>query len=178
MLHRDFREILTSELVSITGSLAGGLLLTFATDKIELIPGLLILLPGFLEMRGNISGSMAARLSSGLYVKALRPKFANSRILQGNVAASMVLVVALSFLLGLMAHYVALEFFGVYNPKIVWIAVLAGLLSNFIEVPLTIFMTFQLFRRGDDPNNVMGPYVTTTGDIISIVSLLIALAVI
>lgn len=178
MLHKDFREIMSTELISITGGIVAGLILTFATNKIEMVPGLLILLPGFLEMRGNISGSLASRLSAGLHVGALRPRYEKNRILHGNIVATFVLAIMISFFLGLMAFYVSLELFGISNVNIVYVAVIAGLLANFIEIPLTILTTFWLFRRGYDPNNIMGPYVTTTGDIISIVALLIALAVI
>jgi cation transporter-like permease len=36
---------------------------------------------------------------------------------------------------------------------------------------------FWLFKRGHDPNNVIGPLVTTMGDVVSIVALAVALAV-
>lgn len=178
MISKDFRPILSSELISVTGGLMAGLMLTFATNKIDLIPGLLILLPGFLEMRGNISGSLSARLSSGLFVHAVQAKYRKNDILRGNVIASMILVVALSFFLGVLTYYIGVEFFGISNPNIILIAVVAGILSNIIEIPLTVAITFWLFRHGHDPNNVMGPYITTTGDIVSIFSLLVAIAVV
>ena len=53
----DFREIVSAEFISITGGLMAGLILSFMLDKIYLVPGLFILIPGFLEMRGSLSGS-------------------------------------------------------------------------------------------------------------------------
>lgn len=173
----DFREIFSAELISITGGLIAGTLLSFAVDKIYLIPGFLILLPGFLEMRGNISGSLSARLSAGLFLGAIKPIF-KGKILKGNVAASFVLVVFLSLFLGMIAYAASSYFFGVAEIKIILIALIAGILSNVVEIPLTILMTFWLFRRGHDPNNIMGPYITTTGDIVSVLSLLIAIVII
>jgi len=178
MLRKDFEEILGSEIISITGGLVAGLLLTYATDKLAMLPALFILLPGFLEMRGNISGSLSARLSAGLHVGAFRKAYNKRNIVKGNIAASFVLVVVVSLFLGLLAYYVSMEFFGVINPKIILVSLVAALLSNIIEIPLTVLTTFWLFRHGHDPNNIMGPYVTTTGDIISIVALLIAMAVV
>ncbi len=178
MIRKDFREILSAELISVIGGLAAGLLLAFATNQIELIPGLLILLPGFLEMRGNISGSLSARLSSGLIVGAIKPEVANQRIVKGNVTASIILSVFLSLLLGVVAFFSIFLFFQIINYKIIFIALIAGVLSNLIEIPLTIITVFWLFSHGHDPNNIMGPYVTTTGDIISVVSLLVAMVVI
>lgn len=174
---KDFKEILSSEIISITGGLFAGTMLVFAVDEIYLIPGLFILLPGFLEMRGNISGSLSARLSSGLFVGALKPG-KKSKILKGNVFASIILVIIVSIILGIIAYFTSYFIFGISNLDIILIALIAGILSNFIEIPLTIFSTFWLFRHGHDPNNIMGPYITTIGDIVSIFSLLIAIVMI
>jgi mgtE-like transporter len=175
---KDFDEILTAEMASTTGGLAAGTLLAFITNQIELIPALLIFLPGFLEMRGNISGSLSARLSSALFLGATKPKVRKNRILKGNVAAAMVLVVAVSFVLGVVAFFANMVFFQILDYRIIAIALIAGLLSNLVEVPMAVFTTFWLFRHGHDPNNVMGPYVTTTGDITSIISVFIAIVII
>ncbi|MBI2076544.1 MAG: magnesium transporter [Candidatus Aenigmarchaeota archaeon] len=178
MVTKDIKEILPVEIISITGGLLAGTMLTFAAGEIYLIPGFLILLPGFLEMRGNISGSLSARLSAGLFLGAVKPKFAGGKILKGNIVASFALVVFLSLFLGMIAYAASSYFFGVAEIKIILIALIAGILSNVVEIPLTIMATFWLFRHGYDPNNIMGPYVTTTGDIISILSLLIAIVII
>lgn len=178
MLLKDFNEIFGSEIISVTGGLAAGLLLTYATDKLYLLPSLFILLPGFLEMRGNISGTLSARISSGLFLGAFKKQYTGKKIITGNIIASIVLVILLSLFLGLLAYYASMQFFGFAEPKIILIAFLAGILSNIIEVPVALFTTFWLFRRGHDPNNIMGPYITTTGDIASILSILIAVTVI
>ncbi len=177
-LYNDFREIFFAQLISITGGLLGGLILAFATDKIELVPALFILVPGFLEMKNSISGSLSARLSAGLFLDALKPKFKNQRLLRGNAVAAFILVIFISILLGLLSYAVGFLFFGITSTKIILIAVLAGVLSNVIEIPLNIFFTFWIFRKGHDPNNIMGPYITTLGDIIGFVALYIAIVIV
>ena len=175
---KDFDEILTAEMASVTGGLVAGTILAFVINKIELVPAIFIFLPGFLEMRGNISGSLAARLSSSLFLGAARPRVKKNRILKGNVAASVLLVVVVAAILGVVAFFANWIFFGVYDSRIIGIALIAALLSNLIEIPLTVLTTFWLFRHGYDPNNIMGPYVTTTGDISSIISIFIAVMII
>ena len=64
VIDKDFFEISVSELISVTGGIIAGIFLLGLIDKLSLIPGLLILLPGFLEMHGNISGSLTGRLVS------------------------------------------------------------------------------------------------------------------
>jgi len=175
---KDFDEIVTAEVASTTGGLAAGTMLAFITNRIELIPALLIFLPGFLEMRGNISGSLSARLSSALFLGAAKPKVRKNRILRGNVLAALLLVVVVSLVLGLVAFAANMAFFGVYDFRIVYIALIAGLLSNIVELPIAVLVTFWLFRQGHDPNNIMGPYVTTTGDISSVLAIFIAIVIV
>ena len=43
---------------------------------------------------------------------------------------------------------------------------------------LTIFATFWFYKHKIDPDNVMGPFATTTGDIIGVASLLLAIIIV
>lgn len=177
LMHKDFREIFYGEIVSLTGGIAAGTMLAAATDQLLLVPGLLILLPGFLEMRGSISGSMSARLSSGLFLKITKPQVRNNRFLRENVIAAVILAFVVSLVLGLVSFAFSYYFFGITSPKIIYVALVAGLLSNIIEIPLTVLANFWFFRHGYDPNNIMGPYITTMGDMVSVASILIAIVI-
>ncbi len=178
MICKDFREILSGQLIALTGGVFAGFLLTFATDKLYLVPSLFILFPGFMEMRGNISGTMSARLTSGLFVGVMKYGHERKKIIHGNMLASIILVIAISLFLGIMAYYVSYVFFGINNLNIILVALLAGIISNAIQMPLTLFTTLWIFKRGHDPSNIMGPYITMTGDVISILSLVAAILVI
>lgn len=175
---RNFKEIFLSQIVSIIGGLIAGTFLALHTDKLILIPGMLILLPGFLEMRGSISGSLASRISSGLFLGVIKPNQKRSAIVHGNLIASFFLALAVSALLGIIAAGVNYFTLGIFTPSIIIIPVIAGVIANLIEIPLTLSVTFALFKRGHDPNNIIGPFVTSTGDIVSIFSLLIAMVLI
>lgn len=174
---RKFREILSFQIVSIFGGLIAGTLLAVYTNNLFILPGMLILLPGFLEMRGNISGSLAARLTSGMFLGAVNPRRMKTKIVKGNVLASFLLAVTISAVLGVIAFAFNLIIFGVFVPVIILVPLIAGILANIIEIPLTLFFTFYLFRKGHDPDNIMGPFVTTTGDIVSIIALLLVMVV-
>ena len=175
---KNFREIFSSQIVSMIGGLTAGTLLAVYTDKILLIPGMFILLPGFLEMRGNISGSLAARLGSGMSLGVIKPNRMKTKIVKGNVLASSFLAVFISLLLGLLAFSFNLIAFDVVLPEIILLPLIAGIIDNAIEIPLTLFLTFYIFKKGHDPDNIMGPFITSTGDVTSIVSLHIAVAII
>lgn len=174
---KGFKEILSFQIVSIIGGLFAGTVLAAFMDNLLLIPGIFIMLPGFLEMRGNISGSLAARLTSGMFLGAVNPHRMKTKIVKGNVLASFLLVIIISFVLGVIAFLFNLFVFNVLTPKIIIIPLIAGIMANAIEITLTLFSTFYLFRKGHDPNNIMGPFVTTTGDITSILSLLAVMVI-
>jgi mgtE-like transporter len=175
---KKFKEIFSSQMVSIFGGLFAGTILAIYTNKLFLIPGMLILLPGFLEMRGNISGSLAARLTSGMYLGFVNPKRPKTKIIKGNTVASFMLAIIVSFALGLLAFIFDYLIFGTITLKILFIPLIAGILANMIEIPLTLFFTFYLFKRGHDPDDIMGPFVTSTGDITSVLSLVIVVLLI
>ena len=114
---RDFYEIISSEFISITGGLVAGISLAFYTDKILLIPGLLILIPGFMEMRGNISGSLASRISSLLHIGYLKPELKKTKTLMGNIISSYLLAVTVGLVLGIVAYIATMIFFKILYQK-------------------------------------------------------------
>jgi mgtE-like transporter len=175
--YREFEEILVIEFISVTGGVLAGALLAYFLDKIALIPGLLILLPGFLAMRGNISGSLAARIGEALHLGLLKHHRAHYFLHKNNAAAFTLGVVA-SVFLGLVAYLGTLVFSNVNTPEIILVALIAGVLSNLVLIPLTTKTAVWLFKKGHDPDNIMGPYITTVGDIVSVLALIIAVVLV
>jgi len=174
---KNFKEIFSSQLVSMAGGLIAGSILAIYTDNLLLLPGMFILLPGFLEMRGNISGSFASRLSSGLFLGVIKPNNEKTKMIKGNFLASFLLAAFVSMALGIVAFIFNYLILNILTVKIIFLPLFAGIIANAIEIPLTFFVTIYLFKKGHDPNNIMGPFVTSTGDITSIISLLIAMVI-
>ena len=170
-----FKDIFSAQAFSIIGGILAGIVLALYTDKIFLIPGMLIILPGFMAMRGNISGTFASRISSGLFLKVINPNNANTPLVKGNVRGSFILGIIVSFVLGIVAFIFNYLTLGILVPLIILVPLLAGILSTFFLTPLTLSATLYIFKKGHDPNNIMGPFVTTIGDVTSILSLLIVI---
>jgi len=177
LFDKTFKEIFSSQIVSMIGGLIAGSIIAIYTNEILMIPGMLILLPGILEMRNSIDGSFASRLSAGLFLGFVKPTLKKTHLIKGNIFAISGLTILISLILGLIAFLFNYLVMGVVSVKIIFIALIAGILANAIEIPLTLIFTFYFFRRGHDPNNIMGPFITSTGDIISIVSLLLVLVI-
>lgn len=170
---KTFKETSIAEIISITGGILGGLGLAKFTGTLEKIPGLLILIPAFLEMRGNISGSLASRLGTYLHLGKIKP-FKRNEILDANISASLLLSISTSLFIGLFAIFMSyLIKIQIHSIKIILISILSGVLSSFLMLFLTIFTSFLLYSKGYDPDNIMGPYVTTIGDVVSILTIVL-----
>lgn len=178
LFDKDFKEIFSSELISIIIGLFAGTLLAIYTKKLLIIPGILLLLPAFLEMRGNLDGSLASRISSGLFLGVINPRKYNTKIIKGNELAVVLLALGLSLILGFIVFLVDYYIFGVFYTRVIFLPLLAAIFSSLIEIPLVVLATLYFFRKGHDPNNIMGPFLTSTGDVASIIGLLIGVIII
>lgn len=178
LFDKNFKEISSAQLFAIIGGIISGIVLAIYMDKIFLIPGMLIIIPGFLEMRGNISGTFASRISSGLFLGIINPSKPNKKIIKGNLRGSFILATIVSLVLGLVAFAFNYFIMGVFTPTIILVPLFAGILSNLILNKVTLLATLYFFKKGHDPNNIMGPFVTTAGDVISTLCLLAVILIV
>src|SRR3989338_6201567 len=68
LFDKDFKEITATQFVSLTGGLMAGTILSTFSNNLLIVPGLFVLYPGFLALKGEIHGSLSARLSSALHI--------------------------------------------------------------------------------------------------------------
>ncbi|HDQ59569.1 MAG TPA: hypothetical protein ENN30_00065 [Candidatus Woesearchaeota archaeon] len=175
---KDLMQIQLGVLVSTTGGVVAGVLLAFYINRLELIPGILILLPGFLQMCDSVLGSLSARLGSALHLGTLKPVLSPQKYLMANLFSTSFLMLAVSLLMGFLAFGFNYFIFGKTTPELIFISVAAAALVYVIVIPLVFVSIFFLFNKNIDPDNVMGPYITTVIDIVGIGSLLTAIMVI
>ncbi len=163
-------------LLSSTTAVIAGLLLGYSRNLLLLLPGLIILLPGALEMRGSIFGAMGSRLSSNLHLGLVDKFRIKNRIIRDNIFASLALSLSLSVMLGMFAYVLSplLGMESISFHAFVFISVLAGLISGGFLLVMTFIVTFKSFNRGWDPDNIVAPIITTAGDFFTIPSLLLS----
>ena len=162
------REALPFELVCTTGGVFAGIILVKMTDMIEMIPGLLVLVPAILGMRGNISCTLGSRLGSAVHL-GLISKIERNPELINNVTGSLMLSLIMSIVLGVLAHLMTVAF-GMPSAGIlllVLIAVISGVSSGVILSILAVVITIGAFKHGIDPDNVTTPAIGTLGDVVT-----------
>jgi len=135
---------------------------------LQKIPGLIIIIPAVIALRGNISTTLGSRLGSAYHLGIIDAENMWNDDLKQNIIGSLVLSFFMSFIIGVLAYVTSLLFHVQPDPLIlIVIVVIAGGISGLILTFLTIIIIYFVFRRGYDPDNITGPALATFGDIIT-----------
>lgn len=155
-------------------SLLAGAVLGSITGTFADLPGLLVLVPAAIGLRGNIFASVGNRLSTALHTGALDLDLRQRGPLRQNVEASLVLTLAMSVVLALLAWLIALalDVEGLTSPLVlIGISVAGGLLASIVVLAATLGLVHGAVRRGWDLDNVVAPVVSTLGDVLTLPAL-------
>jgi len=175
-----YREALPVVLVSLVAGLFSGTILGSETMRagIESVPGLLVLLPAFLATRGGVYGSLGARLASGLHQGVIEPNFERTPPLSNAVIASFINGMTVSTFIAVVT-FLVLQLTGQAGSliELVGIMVVAGVLSAILMLSVLVTVILVGYRNGLDPDNLIGPVVTTLGDVFGVVFLLVGIEV-
>lgn len=172
-----YREALPALVASLVGGLIAGVVLTGMRSELRQVPGLLVLVPALLATRGNVYGSLGARIATALHQGLIEPRVtAGDRRLRAAAAAALGNGLLASAFAAVAAFIVLTALGSSVAPVgiLVGIAVLAGLLSGLVLVAVVITVVFAGYRRGRNPDTLVGPIVTTTGDVFGVLFLLVA----
>jgi mgtE-like transporter len=164
-------------LISSGGDLLAGLTLGSVTHTLDRLPGLLVLVPAAIGMRGNVFGALGSRLGTLVHTGEFRLSRRRDSPVGQNVAVSLLLSLALSAALAFLAKavIVASGLRGAISiPDLVVVSVLGGMLSSIVVLVLTIGVAVLSVRRGWDLDNVAAPVVTAAGDIVTLPALFAA----
>ena len=170
------KESLLALLICSIGDFCAGVILGKMTFFLETFPGLLVIIPGAIGMRGNIFGSFASRLSTNLHIGIISPKFEFSEELNHNIFSSFVLTLVLSLFLAIVAKILCIIF---NQPSMslidfILISVIAGVISNLIMLPITMFVSFKSFQHGWDPDNITSPIIAAFGDLFTLPAIILS----
>lgn len=170
------RDIFESQLVSIIGGLLAGTILAVRVEHLHLLSGFFILFPGFLELQGDINTTIAARTGSLIHTKGIKKvdEIKDPQV-KANLLAALTLSAVSSFSLGILCFLLTYLILKKIVLKLVIISFLSGLAVSLILVPLTLVTSVWLYKKGYDPDNIMGPFLTSLTDIISVVVLILVI---
>lgn len=153
------------------GGIIAGSTFSVMVDLFQKIPGLIVIIPAIIAMRGNISTAFGSRLGSAYHLGIIDADNLWNKELKENVIGSLILSFLVSILVGVLAYITTVLFFNIYpDPvKLIFIVLLAGIISAVILTLMTIVIIYAVFKRGYDPDNITGPALATFGDIVTMI---------
>jgi mgtE-like transporter len=162
--------------ISSLGSLVAGIALGSITGTLERLPGLMVMIPAAIGMRGNIFGALGSRLGTSIHAGLYEPSRARTGVLYQNIYAATVLTLAISLLEGALAKTVTVAF-GVRSISMldfVVIAVVGAAASSLVVGAVTIALSRGAYRKGWDLDSVAGPLITAAGDMVTVPAMFLA----
>ncbi len=136
----NFKQGMGALLVSSVGDLAAGLALGFMTGTLSELPGLLVLVPAAIGMRGNIFGALGSRLGTAIHTGEFEGKVEKRNLAGQNVMAAAALTLYVSIALAFLAKEIA-RLFGVETIPLthyIAVSVIGGLLSSLVILGITL----------------------------------------
>jgi mgtE-like transporter len=173
----DVRQRFVALTVGVVAASAGGLVLASAEGTLIDLPGLLLLVPGAIALRGNVFGAVGSRLGTAVHTGTFRLSARPDGVVGQNMLGAAVLSLALSAILGVLARGTAVVF-GIAPTMsladFVVVSTLGGLLASMVVGVVTVGLAAGSVRFGWDLDNVMAPLVSTLGDLATVPALVVA----
>ena len=143
------------------------------------IPIFLISIPVVNSVAGNIGSVLGARLASGLHVGYITHSLKDEEMHQ-NLFISLLIGFFTYFMLAIVI-YLGASFGNIVSDlaliEFVSIIVFTGFLLICVVAVVSVLTAFISFRRGLDPDDMVAPVVTTVGDVMGIVFLILIIGI-
>ncbi len=171
------RQSLAALVFNSFTSLVAGAVLGSITHTFEMLPGLLVMVPAAIGLRGNIFGALGNRISTSIHTGTFRLSYKRESVLGQNVLVSLSLTFLLSLLLAVMAKFIAVAFGMKQTIGILELAVVSvggGVIASVVVLGATIALSVGAVRREWDLDNLVAPTVSTLGDVVTVPALFLA----
>jgi mgtE-like transporter len=171
------RQALVALGLNSTTSLLAGAMLGSITATFAKFPGLLVLVPAAIGLRGNIFGTFGNRISTTIHAGTFRMSTRPESVLGQNVLAASSLTLVMSVVLAVLAKAVGVAL-GLSDTvsigTLVVISVVGGVLASVVVLGATLGLSGGAVRYGWDLDNVNAPLVSTLGDVVTLPALWVA----
>lgn len=171
------RQSLVALVLNSSTSLVAGAVLGAITGTFEQFPGLLVLVPAAIGLRGNVFSALGNRLSTAIHTGIFRFSLRPGTLMGQNVAASLILTLAMSMALAGVAKITstALGIMGTISViDLALISIAGGMLASVLVLVATVALAGGSVRYGWDLDNVTAPLVSTLGDVLTLPALWLA----
>jgi len=163
------KQALAAYAFNICGVFAGTVV-AFQLGLFSMAPWVIAVYPGIISARGVIGGLLSGRLSTGLHVGTVRPRFlGNTRSFYLLFKAVVVLTLETSVAMSLVAVVFGAFLWGAKVTDlftILGVIVATMTLALIVISPLTMIVSFLSFKHGLDPDIILYPVESTISDVL------------
>lgn len=173
---RSIRASAAALAVGLLATLVAGAVLGSANATLADHPGLLVLIPAAIGMRGSLFGSLAARLGTGSLTGQVRDELSRDSFVGRQVVATSLLTVSTAAEAGAIA-WIASALLGRRVMPIldlVAVSVVGGLLASVVLLVATVGLARWSRTSGWSMDDVGAPTITATGDLVTLPALFLA----
>jgi len=165
LLNKRVRRLLVSLGALGVGEVLAGLTLQTSVEILTLYPVFLMLIPGLMDLRGDVYGALGYRLTTALHVGEAEPRVL-SRYNLYNVLISYSVTITASLIIALLSYAISASL-GIESPgllTLLFISLASSTIVYFILTPVTTVSIILLFKTGRDPTDFVATIVTGVGD--------------
>jgi mgtE-like transporter len=169
---------LVALVVAAVADLLAGIVLGSYESRLAALPGLLMLIPAAIAMRGATFGAFGARIGTAILTGQFEPTVSRPGYLTRQLEAVGVLTLVTSLeaalVAGLFGAMLGRDTIAIWD--LVVVSVLGGVLASLVLVLVTVGLARTAYHRGWNMDDVGAPAITATGDLVAIPALLLASA--
>ncbi len=132
-------------------------------------PVIIILIPAFINVAGDLGDVFGSRLTTLLYTGKLTVNLKPLRLFIVNLLAILAVSSTGFFVATFIAEGFAYVIFNIYTPilELLPAVLFSGIIATAIIALLSAIITLFTYKNGWDPDSVVPPLTTTAGDIIA-----------
>jgi mgtE-like transporter len=173
---RTLRQGLVALVLSTVAGFVAGLTLAHLTGTLSDLPGLLVLIPAAVGMKGTIFGAIGARLGTASAAGVLTIDLRPGGVLRRNVEVAVLTTFSSSLWLAVLARLgsAVLGEPSISLGDLVVISVIGGAIGSLLILGITVALSAISYRLGWDLDSVSTPMVTALGDMTTLPSLFLA----
>ncbi|MEZ5281833.1 MAG: magnesium transporter [Acidimicrobiales bacterium] len=168
-------QSLSALTISSVTAVGAGLALSAMTGTLAEIPGLLVLVPAAIGMRGNIFGALGSRLATAIHTGSFAISRRVDTVVGQNVVGALLLSGSIAIVLAGLAR-VAAAAFGLASAPVadlVVVSFVGASLSSLVVLVFTLALASASVSRNWDLDNVNAPLVSAVGDVVTLPALFV-----
>jgi mgtE-like transporter len=169
------RQGVTALTICVTVTLFAGIILGAMDGVLEETPGLLVLVPSAIGMRGAIFGALAARLGTGMLTGQFTTSLRRGSFSAANVEAALLLS-AITAVASAAIAWGASALFGLETIDVLQLVIVSAtgaLVASAAVLAVTLLLARTAEARSWDMDAIGTPVITATADISTLPALLL-----